>query len=88
MIEPVGDRVIVKPAEAAESIGGVIIPDMAKETPREGEVMAKGDGDEAKAASYQVGDKVLFSQYGGIDMEAEGVAYLILRTTDILARVT
>ena len=89
-VRPLGDRVLVKPIEAAEvKKGGIIIPDTAKEKPQEGEVVALGTGkrDEAgKLVEFTVkkGDKVLISKYGGTEIKLADTGYLIMREDDIL----
>ena len=89
-VRPLGDRVLVKPLEAAEvKKGGIIIPDNAKEKPQEGEVVALGTGkrdDNGKLVEFTVkkGDKVLISKYGGTEIKIEDVGYLIMREDDIL----
>jgi chaperonin GroES len=91
-IKPLADRVIVKPSEEAESktAGGIIIPDTAKEKPQKGEIVAVGPGrvdDNGKAISMnvKVGDKILYSKYGGTEIKYEGSEYLIMSESDILA---
>jgi chaperonin GroES len=90
MIRPLGDRVLVKPLEAKEEkIGGIIIPDTAKEKPQEGEIIAVGKGktaDDGKIIALDVkkGDKVLFGKYSGTEVKIEGTAHLIMSQDDIL----
>jgi len=92
-ISPLGDRVLVKSLEAQESMrGGIIIPDTAKEKPQEGEVLAVGPGrvtDEGKkvAMDVKVGDKVVYAKYGGTEIKDDDDELLILRESDILAKV-
>jgi chaperonin GroES len=89
-VRPLGDRVLVKPLEAAETKkGGIIIPDTAKEKPQEGEVVALGTGkrdEDGKKDDFvvQKGDKVLISKYGGTEIKVDGESYLIMREDDIL----
>ncbi|MDR2862231.1 MAG: co-chaperone GroES [Syntrophobacterales bacterium] len=89
-IRPLQDRVIVKRLEEEQKTkGGIIIPDTAKEKPIEGEVVAVGKGkvtDDGKVIKLDVsvGDRVLFSKYGGTDVKIDGVDYLIMREDDIL----
>lgn len=93
-IQPLGDRVVVKPQEAKEEIrGGIILPDTAKEKPQEGEVIAVGPGrvtEEGKriAMELKVGDKVIYSKYGGTEIKDGTGEVLILRESDILAKVS
>ena len=90
-IRPLGDRVIVKPAEEKEiKKGGIIIPDTAKEKPQEGEIVAVGKGkvsDDGKviALEVKVGDKVLYGKYSGTEVTIDDKDYLIMRESDILA---
>jgi chaperonin GroES len=89
-VRPLGDRVLVKPLDPAETKkGGIIIPDTAKEKPQEGEIVALGTGkrdDDGKLIDFTVkkGDKVLISKYGGTEIKIEGDNYLIMREDDIL----
>ena len=89
-IRPLNDRLLVKRlAEEEKTAGGIIIPDSAKEKPAEGEVAAVGlgklgDSGERIALQVAVGDKVLFSKYGGTDVKLDGEDYLIMREDDIL----
>ena len=89
-IKPIHDRILVKRLEEEEKTkGGIIIPDSAKEKPIEGEVIAVGAGkvgDDGKRISLdvKVGDRVLYSKYGGTEVKIEGVEHLILREDDIL----
>ena len=87
-IKPLADRVLVKPAPAeTKTIGGIIIPDTAKEKPLKGEVVACGNGTKDEAMVVKVGDTVLYGKYGGQELEFEGEKYLIMRQSDILAVV-
>ena len=89
-LKPLADRVVVKVIEAEEKTkGGIVLPDTAKERPQQGEVLAVGSGrrlDDGTLVSLdvRVGDKVLFSKYGGIEVKIGGEEYLILREDDIL----
>ena len=92
-VRPLNDRILVKRLEEEEMTkGGIIIPDSAKEKPAEGEVIAVGKGkmndkgDRVKM-DVKVGDRVLFSKYGGTDVKLDGVDHLIMREDDILAIV-
>ncbi len=90
-IKPLGDRVLVRPIEAEEEIkGGIIIPDTAKEKPQKGEIIAVGPGklDESgknMPMNVKVGDKVLYSKYGGTEVKIEDGEYLIMSESDIMA---
>ena len=89
-VKPLHDRVLVKPAEAKEEIkGGIIIPDSAKEKPQEGNVVAVGDGKiledgSVRKMAVKVGDKVIYSKYGGTEVKMDGDEYLLMREDDIL----
>ena len=87
-IKPLADRVLVVPAPAEErTIGGIIIPDTAKEKPLKGEVVAVGNGTKDEEMIVKVGDTVLYGKYAGTELELEGTKYLIMRQRDILAIV-
>lgn len=85
-IKPLADRVLVLPAPAEEkTIGGIIIPDTAKEKPLKGEVIAVGNGTKDEEMILKVGDTVLYGKYAGTEIELEGTQYLIMRQSDVLA---
>ena len=85
-IKPLGDRVIIAPAPAEEkTIGGIIIPDTAKEKPLQGTVMAVGNGTKDEEMVVKEGDTVIYGKYAGTELEYEGNKYLVMRQTDILA---
>jgi len=90
-VKPLNDKVLVKRLEAEEvTRGGIVLPDTAKEKPREGKILAIGDGkllENGKRAPFQVkvGDRVLFSSYSGTEIKIEGEEYLILSEDDVLA---
>ena len=87
-IRPLSDRVLVIPAPAEErTIGGIIIPDTAKEKPLKGEVVAVGNGTKDEEMIVKVGDTILYGKYAGTELELEGTKYLIMRQSDILAIV-
>ena len=92
-LQPLGGRVIVEPIEQEEmTAGGIILPETAKEKPQEGKILAAGPGDrddEGKriAMEVQVGDKVLYAKYSGTEVKVDGKKLLILRESDILAKV-
>jgi chaperonin GroES len=90
-VQPLGDRVLIKPLEAEEKTkGGIILPDTAKEKPQEGKVVAVGKGKvlesgKTEALEVKVGDKVLYGKYSGTEIKIEGEDYLIVKEEDILA---
>ena len=91
-IKPLEDRIVVKPLDAEQTTAsGLVIPDTAKEKPQEGEVIAVGpgrfneDGDERIPMDINVGDKVIYSKYGGTEVKYSGEEYLILSARDVLA---
>jgi chaperonin GroES len=90
-LKPLGDRVLVEPAEERETKkGGIIIPDSAKEKPTEGVIVALGTGktdDGGKKIPFEVkkGDRVLVSKYGGTEIKLDGKEYKIMNSDDILA---
>jgi|TARA_B100001013_G_scaffold271204_1_gene172304 chaperonin GroES len=90
-LKPLGDRVVVEAAPAEEmSSGGIILPDTAQEKPQQGTVAAVGPGkvnDSGKevAMSVKKGDKILYGKYSGTEFAFEGIEYLIMRESDILA---
>ena len=80
------DRVVILPAPAEEkTIGGIIIPDTAKEKPLKGEVKAVGNGTKDEEMILKVGDQVLYGKYAGTEIELDGTKYLIMRQSDVLA---
>ncbi|MDU1891529.1 MAG: co-chaperone GroES [Dysgonomonas sp.] len=85
-IKPLADRVLIKPAAAEEkSVGGIIIPDTAKEKPLKGEVIAVGNGTKDEEMVVKAKDQVLYGKYAGTEIELDGEIYLIMRQSDILA---
>ena len=86
-IKPLADRVLVLPAQAEEKVGGIIIPDTAKEKPQRGKVVAVGNGTKDEEMILKVGDEVLYGKYAGTELENEGEKYLIMRQSDVLAVV-
>jgi chaperonin GroES len=89
-IKPLGDRIVLKRLEAEETTaGGIVLPDTAKEKPKQGEVIAVGEGasnDQGERTEMQVkpGDRVLFSSYAGTEVTLDDEEYLILREEDVL----
>lgn len=87
-IKPLADRVLIKPVAVEEkTIGGIIIPDSAKEKPLKGEVLAVGNGTKDEEMVVKVGDTVLYGKYAGTELEWEGEKFLIMKQSDILAVV-
>jgi len=92
-LEPLEDRLVIKPADEGTqtSPGGIIIPDTAKEKPQEGEVMAVGPGafqDGVRVPlDIKVGDKVIYSKYGGTEVKLGGEEYQILTARDVLCKI-
>ncbi len=85
-IKPLADRVLIEPAAAAEkTIGGIIIPDTAKEKPLQGKVVATGNGTKDEEMVVKEGDTVLYGKYAGTELEYDGKKYLVMRQSDILA---
>ncbi len=85
-VKPLSDRVLVEPAAAEEvTSGGIIIPDSAKEKPLKGTVKAIGNGTKDEPMVVKVGDTVLYGKYSGTELEFDGVKYLMMRQSDILA---
>ena len=84
-IKPLADRVLVLPAPAEEQVGGIIIPDTAKEKPLKGKIIAAGQGTKDEEMVLKVGDTVLYGKYAGTEVELEGEKYLIMRQSDVLA---
>lgn len=84
-IQPLADRVLIKPAAAEEKIGGIIIPDTAKEKPLKGEVVAAGNGTKDEEMILKSGDTVLYGKYSGTELEFDGEKYLIMRQSDVFA---
>ena len=93
-LKPLGDRLIVQPIDEEETTAsGIVLPDTAKEKPQRGKVLAVGDGrwdDEGEKRiplDVSEGDEVLYSKYGGTDITIDGEDLLVLRESDVLAKV-
>ena len=84
-IQPLADRVLILPAAAEEKIGGIIIPDTAKEKPLRGKVVATGKGTKDEEMFLKAGDEVLYGKYAGTELEFDGEKYLMMRQSDVLA---
>ncbi len=91
MLQPLNDRVLVRPLDAEEkSAGGIILPETAQEKPREGKVIAVGpgrllDSGERQEMSISVDDVVIYTEYGGTEVKADGEEYLLVEEHSILA---
>jgi chaperonin GroES len=92
-LKPLADRLIVQPVEEEETtVSGIVVPDTAKEKPQKGKVLAVGDGkldDDGKRVPLDVaeGDEVVYSKYGGTEIVVDGADLLVLRESDVLAKV-
>ncbi|MBQ9705990.1 MAG: co-chaperone GroES [Paludibacteraceae bacterium] len=87
-VKPLADRVLIRPVAAEEkTIGGIIIPDSAKEKPLRGEVIAVGEGTKDEKMVLAEGDQVLYGKYSGTELELDGEKLLIMRQSDVLAIV-
>ncbi len=92
-VRPLDDRIVVEPVEAeTKTAGGIVLPDTAKEKPQKGKVVAIGEGkllDDGKRAPMSVkkGDLVLYARYGGTEIKVDGKELLIMRESDVLAKV-
>jgi len=85
-IKPLADRVVVKPFAAEQKTkGGIIIPDIAKEKPLRGTVVAAGKGTKDNPMELKVGDVVLYGKFAGTEIELEGDKFIIMRESDVLA---
>ena len=86
-IKPLADRVLILPVEVEQKVGGIIIPDTAKEKPQRGKVVAVGNGTKDEDMILKVGDEVFYGKYAGTEIENDGGKYLMMRQSDILAIV-
>jgi chaperonin GroES len=93
-LQPLEDRIVVRPAEAEETtVSGLVIPDTAKEKPQQGEVLAVGPGRRTEQSGelvpldLAVGDTIVYSKYGGTEIQFDGEDLLILNARDVLAKV-
>lgn len=88
-IQPLSDRVLIQPTAAEEvTASGIIIPDSAKEKPLRGTVVAVGPGTKDEEMLLKAGDTVLFGKYAGSEFELDGTKYLIMRQSDVLAKLS
>jgi len=87
-IQPLADRVLIKAAAAeTQTASGIIIPDSAKEKPLRGEVLATGKGTKDEEMVLKAGDQVLYGKYAGTELELDGEKFLIMRQSDVLAKI-
>jgi len=93
-LKPLGERLIIQAVEEEETTqSGIVLPDTAKEKPQKGKVLAVGDGKVSEETGKRVpldvseGDEVLYSKYGGTEIKVEGEDLLVLRESDVLAKV-
>ncbi|MCM1336966.1 MAG: co-chaperone GroES [Candidatus Amulumruptor caecigallinarius] len=87
-IQPLADRVLILPTPAEEvTMAGIIIPDSAKEKPLKGKVVAVGNGTKDEDMVLKAGDEVLYGKYAGSEFELDGEKYLIMRQSDVLAKL-
>ena len=93
-LKPLGDRLIVRAVEEDETtVSGIVLPDTAKEKPQKGEVLAVGDGKLSEETGRRIpldvteGDEVLYSKYGGTEIKVDGEELLVLRESDVLAKL-
>ena len=90
-VKPLGEKILVKRLEAeGKTSGGIVLPDTAKEKPKQGKVVALGDGkllEDGTRAKFQVkkGDRILFASYAGTEIKVEGEEYLVMSEEDVLA---
>jgi chaperonin GroES len=87
-IKPLADRVVIEPKAAEEkTASGIFIPDTAKEKPQRGKIVAVGNGTKDVTMEVKVGDEVLYGKYAGTELNIDGVDFLIMKQSDILAIV-
>jgi len=87
-IKPLADRVLVQPSSAeTKTASGIIIPDSAQEKPQKGQVVAVGPGTKENPISLKIGDNILYGKYSGTELKHDGIDYLIMKESDILAKI-
>ncbi|RPG57624.1 MAG: co-chaperone GroES [Flavobacteriales bacterium TMED191] len=87
-IKPLADRVLVQPSSAeTKTASGIIIPDSAQEKPQKGKVVAVGPGTKENPISLKIGDKILYGKYSGTELKHDGIDFLIMKESDILAKI-
>ncbi len=87
-IKPLADRVLIQPSSAeTKTASGIIIPDSAQEKPQKGQVVAVGPGTQENPITLKVGDNILYGKYSGTELKHDGIDYLIMKESDILAKI-
>ena len=87
-IKPLADRVLIQPSSAeTKTASGIIIPDSAQEKPQKGQVVSVGPGTKENPITLKVGDSILYGKYSGTELKHDGIDYLIMKESDILAKI-
>ena len=86
-LKPLGDRILVEALPAENKVGGIYIPDTAQEKPQKGKVVAVGPGNTENPVTLKVGEQILYGKYSGTEIKYEGIDYLIMRESDVLAKM-
>ena len=86
-LKPLGDRILVEALPAENKVGGIYIPDTAQEKPQKGKVVAVGPGNTENPVTLKVGEQILYGKYSGTEIKYEGINYLIMRESDVLAKM-
>tara|TARA_B100000902_G_scaffold73133_1_gene78302 strand:- start:62 stop:334 length:273 start_codon:yes stop_codon:yes gene_type:complete len=86
-LKPLGDRILVEALPAENKVGGIYIPDTAQEKPQKGKVVAVGPGNTENPVTLKVGEQILYGKYSGTEIKYEGSDYLIMRESDVLAKM-
>ena len=87
-LKPLGDRILVKALPAEEKVGGIYIPDTAQEKPQKGKVVAIGPGNKENPITLKVGESIWYGKYSGTEITYEEIEYLIMRESDVLAKIS
>ena len=87
-IKPLADRVLVEPSAAeTKTASGIIIPDTAQEKPQKGKIIAVGPGTKENPVTLKVGDQILYGKYSGTELKHDGIDYLIMKESDVIATI-
>ena len=86
-LKPLGDRILVEALPAENKVGGIYIPDTAQEKPQKGKVVAVGPGNTENPVTLKVGEQILYGKYSGTEIKYEGIDYLIMKESDVLAKM-